>query len=88
MAAKGDLRNTGSLTAGRDVELTAPGTLNNEGVIRGGQDVRLTVAGIHSSEKSTLLAGAPAATTDGTKGDLVLTSGGELKARGQNKAAG
>ncbi|WP_170986718.1 two-partner secretion domain-containing protein, partial [Escherichia coli] len=88
VAAKGDLRNTGSLTAGRDVELTAPGTLNNEGVIRGGQDVRLTAAGIHSSEKSTLLAGAPAATTDGTKGDLVLTSGGELKARGQNKAAG
>lgn len=88
VAAKGDLRNTGSLTAGGDVELTAPGTLNNEGVIRGGQDVRLTAAGIHSSEKSTLLAGAPAATTDGTKGDLVLTSGGDLKARGQNKAAG
>ncbi|MBC6573148.1 hemagglutinin repeat-containing protein [Escherichia coli] len=88
VAAKGDLRNTGSLTAGGDVELTAPGTLNNEGVIRGGQDVRLTAAGIYSSEKSTLLAGAPAATTDGTKGDLVLTSGGELKARGQNKAAG
>ncbi|KUV68680.1 filamentous hemagglutinin N-terminal domain-containing protein [Escherichia coli] len=88
VAAKGDLRNTGSLTAGGDVELTAPGTLNNEGIIRGGQDVRLTAAGIHSSEKSTLLAGAPAATTDGRKGDLVLTSGGELKARGQNKAAG
>lgn len=88
VAAKGDLRNTGSLTAGGDVELTAPGTLNNEGIIRGGQDVRLTAAGIYSSEKSTLLAGAPAATTDGTKGDLVLTSGGELKARGQNKAAG
>ncbi len=88
VAAKGDLGNTGSLTAGGDVELTAPGTLSNEGIIRGGQDVRLTAAGIYSSEKSTLLAGAPAATTDRTKGDLVLTSGGELKARGQNKAAG
>lgn len=86
IASQGDMDNPGNLVAGKDISLSATGTLRNEGLIRAGGNTTLTANRIESTSGSHLAAGVDAQGGITRPGNLVLTSPGELKARGQNLA--
>ncbi|WP_404851695.1 hemagglutinin repeat-containing protein (plasmid) [Enterobacter asburiae] len=86
IASQGDMDNPGNLVAGKEVSLSATGTLRNEGLIRAGGNAILTAGRIESTSGSHLAAGVDAQGGITRPGNLVLTSSGELKARGQNLA--
>ena len=88
LASSATLNNTGTLYAADRADITSQGSLSNTGIIAAGTDTRIVATGIHSGAKSILAAGIAADGTLRSRGDLTLISPGELRASGQNMAAG
>ncbi len=86
IATQGDQQNSGKLLSSQKITLSTSGELRNSGQIRANKDVMLTASSIESSSESILAAGIDDSGSLSQPGSLLLTSQGELKARGKNLA--
>ena len=84
----GDIDNTGSLYAQGQASVSANGRLVNAGVIAAQGHTTLQAQRLESQAGSLLGAGIRGDGTLAVSGDLIITTGGALVARGQNLAAG
>lgn len=86
IASTGDQENRGNIVSQQDVSLASSGTLRNSGLVSAGRNATLSGSTIESTAESTLAAGVGGNETLSQPGNLLLTSQGELKARGKNLA--
>lgn len=86
IASTGDQENRGNIVSQQDVTLASSGTLRNSGLVSAGRNATLSASTIESTAESTLAAGVGGNETLSQPGNLLLTSQGELKARGKNLA--
>ncbi|NYB29781.1 hemagglutinin repeat-containing protein [Pantoea agglomerans] len=86
IASTGDQENRGNIVSQQDVTLASSGTLHNSGLVSAGRNATLSASTIESTAESTLAAGVGGNETLSQPGNLLLTSQGELKARGKNLA--
>ncbi|MEN4631654.1 hemagglutinin repeat-containing protein [Pantoea agglomerans] len=86
IASNGDQENRGNIVSQQDVTLASSGTLRNSGLVSAGRNATLSASTIESTAESSLAAGVGGNETLSQPGNLLLTSQGELKARGKNLA--
>ncbi|MDH1168533.1 hemagglutinin repeat-containing protein [Pantoea agglomerans] len=86
IASTGDQENRGNIVSQQDVTLASSGTLRNSGLVSAGRNATLSASTIESTAESSLAAGVGGNETLSQPGNLLLTSQGELKARGKNLA--
>ena len=88
LAASATVDNQGKVYAAGNTEITSQASLSNTGLIAAGADTRISAGNINSGAQSVLAAGVASDGKLASSGNLTLTSRGELKAGGQNMAAG
>ncbi|WP_380184728.1 filamentous hemagglutinin N-terminal domain-containing protein, partial [Kalamiella sp. sgz302252] len=88
LTAQGAIASQGKIYAAGSTEIRTEAELVNTGSIAAAQNVSLSAASIHSASQSTLAAGVSSDGKKSASGNLILNSKGELRANGQNLAAG
>ncbi|MED5596360.1 two-partner secretion domain-containing protein [Janthinobacterium sp. P210006] len=83
-----NVTSTGSLYAGGTQTLTAIGKFSNSGVVAALGDTSISAASLDSSKGGLIAAGMQADGKLAATGNLAITTGQDLRAAGQNLAAG
>uniref|UniRef100_UPI0014444793 two-partner secretion domain-containing protein n=3 Tax=Erwinia amylovora TaxID=552 RepID=UPI0014444793 len=82
------INNSGALQAGDNASLTSAGDLHNSGSVAARNHLQTQSASLNSEPGSLLAAGVNQDGKLAASGDLTLTTSGQLRAQGQNLAAG
>ncbi|MFS2223967.1 hemagglutinin repeat-containing protein [Pantoea sp. B65] len=85
--ANGDIVNSGTVSAGQDLQLSGK-QLDNSGLIAAKANTSLRADSISNSKNAALVAGINSDGSLANHGDLTLTSSGKLISHGQNLAGG
>jgi filamentous haemagglutinin family N-terminal domain len=83
-----NLTSSGTVYAGGNAAVTAAGALHHDGFLAGAGSVKVEADHVTGTSRSVLAAGLNADGSVADRGDLTVTSRGQLSSQGQHQAAG